>query len=118
MVDFGIGQNEAVTGGTFRTDGKRAWVVRLDTFYPLPFRAANFLYLYGNVLLKIGQGGPRIDVPLFLDTAPGEIQITNDTVFIPPPEQQPSRLNRDYYKIGVGVNLTDLFNRNKTPRDN
>jgi hypothetical protein len=69
-------------------------------------------------VFKIGQGGPRIDVPLFLDTAPGEIQITNDAVFIPPPEQQPSRLNRDYYKIGVGVNLTDLFNRNKTPRDN
>ncbi|HEU4836768.1 MAG TPA: hypothetical protein VFS90_20205 [Pyrinomonadaceae bacterium] len=118
VVDLAFGQNEAVTGGTFRQDGKRSWVVRLDAFYPFPLRAANFLYLYGSAVFKIGQGGPRIDVPLFLDTAPGEIQITNDTVFIPPPEQQPSRLNRDYYKIGVGVNLTDLFNRNKTPRDN
>jgi hypothetical protein len=118
IVDLGFGQNESVTGGTLKQDGKRSWVVRLDAFYPLPFRTANFLYLYGSALFKIGQGGPRIDVPLFLDTAPGEIQITNDAVFIPPPDQQPSRLNRDYYKIGVGVNLTDLFNRNKTPRNN
>lgn len=114
ILDFGFGQNEAVTGGTFKQDGKRAWVVRLDAFYPLPFRPADFLYLYGTALMKIGQGGPRIDVPLFLDTAPGEIQITSNDVFIPPADQQPSRLNRDYYKIGIGINLTDLFNRNKT----
>lgn len=114
MIDFGIGQNEAVTGGSYRQQGKRAWVIRLDGFYPLPFRQASFLYLYGSALMKLGFGGPKIEIPLFLDIAPGEIQITDPAVFIPPPDQQPSRLNRDYYKIGVGVNLTDLFNRNKT----
>jgi hypothetical protein len=115
IIDVGFGQNEAVTGGTFKQNGKRAWVVRLDAFYNLPFKPANFLYLYASTVMKVGQGGPRIDNPLFLDTAPGEVQITDTSVFIPPADLQPARLNRDYYKIGVGVNLTDLFNRNKTP---
>jgi hypothetical protein len=118
IVDFALGQNEAVTGGRFhQDDGKRAWVVRLDAFYPLPFREASFLYLYGTALMKVfGAKGTPGDIPLFLDTAPGEIQITDTTVFIPPSFVQPSRVNRDYYKIGIGVNLTDLFNRNK-PKD-
>jgi hypothetical protein len=51
---------------------------------------------------------------LFLDLAPGEVQITSNEVFIPTADLQPSRLNRDYYKIGVGVNLTELLNRNRT----
>ncbi|HEY0763924.1 MAG TPA: hypothetical protein VGD61_16230 [Pyrinomonadaceae bacterium] len=114
ILDFGFGQNEAVTGGRFRLNGKRAFVIRLDAFYPLPFRPSSFLYLYGSAVMKIGQGGPRIDNPLFLDTAPGEVQITSNEVFIPTADLQPSRLSRDYYKIGVGVNLTELFNRNKT----
>jgi hypothetical protein len=115
IVDFAVGQNEAVTGGRFSEDGKRFWVMRLDVFYPLPFREANFLYLYGTALMKFGGGGPRVDVPLFLDVAPGTVQITDTSVFIPGPKQQPSQINRDYYKIGIGVNLNDLFNRNKTP---
>jgi hypothetical protein len=118
IVDFAFGQNEAVTGGRFhQDDGKRAWVVRLDAFYPLPIREASFLYLYGTALMKVfdAKGTPG-DIPLFLDTAPGEIQITDTSVFVPSSFAQPSRVNRDYYKIGIGVNLTDLFNRNK-PKD-
>lgn len=114
ILDFGFGQNEAVTGGTFKLDGKNAFVIRVDAFYPLPFTPARFLYLYGSAVMKIGHGGPRIDNPLFLDVAPGEVQITSNEVFIPPSAVQPSRLNRDYYKIGVGVNLTELLNRNRT----
>jgi hypothetical protein len=125
IVDFGIGQNEAVTGGRLKSDvrdaannligRRRAWVARVDAFFPLPFREANFLYLYGTALMKIGGGGGvRIQTPLFLDTPTSTIQITDPNVYIPPADLQPTRTDRDYYKIGIGVNLTDLFNRNKT----
>jgi hypothetical protein len=123
IVDFSVGQNEAVTGGRLFHDvrdanntivgKKRSWVLRIDGFYPLPIKEASFLYLYGTAVMKIGAGGVRIDNPLFLDTAPGEVLITSPLVFIPPPEKQPSQLDRDYYKIGIGINLTDLLNRNK-----
>jgi hypothetical protein len=124
IVDFGIGQNEAVTGGRLKSEvrdsanniiaHRRAWVARVDAFFPLPFREANFLYLYGTALMKIGGGGGvKIQTPLFLDTPTSTIQITDPGVYIPPPDLQPTRTDRDYYKIGIGVNLTDLFNRNK-----
>jgi hypothetical protein len=124
IVDFAIGQNEAVTGGRLKAEvrdsannviaHRRAWVARVDAFFPLPFREANFLYLYGTALMKIGGGGGvKIQTPLFLDTPTSTVQITDVNVYIPPPDLQPTRIDRDYYKIGIGVNLTDLFNRNK-----
>jgi hypothetical protein len=122
ILDVMVGQNEAVTGGKLRNDvtdetgkiigQKRSWVLRLDGFYPLPFREASFLYLYGTALMKVGGGGVKISTPLFLDSAPGEILVTNNDVFVAPNLQ----LNRDYYKIGVGINLTELFNRK--PKNN
>lgn len=117
ILDVMLGQNEAVTGGKLKNDvtdangkiigSKRSYVFRIDGFYPLPFREARFLYLYGTAVMKIGGGGVKISTPLFLDTAPGEILVTNNDVFVAPNLQ----LDRDYYKIGVGINLTDLFNR-------
>jgi hypothetical protein len=121
ILDFMVGQNEAVTGGKLKNDvtdssgkiigKKRSWVLRLDGFYPLPIKEASFLYLYGTAMMKVGGGGVRINTPLFLDTAPGNVLLTSSDVFIAPNLQ----MNRDYYKIGVGVNLTDLFNRKKPP---
>ncbi len=73
IVDLGIGQNEAVTGGTFKQKGKRAWVVRIDAFYNLPFKPANFLYLYASSDLDVTGCGveeeriinPRTSLPNF-----------------------------------------------------
>jgi hypothetical protein len=123
IVDISFGQNEAVTGGRLTAEirdpitnnirRRRAWVGRVDAFFPLPFREANFLYLYGTALMKLGGGQVNITTPLFLDRAGDEIHIVDANVYIPPPDLQPTRLDRDYYKIGIGVNLTDLFNRNK-----
>lgn len=114
ILDVMVGQNEAVTGGTFKNDvtdlsgkvigKKRSWVFRLDGFYPLPVGKLSFLYLYGTALMKLGGGGVHITTPLFLDTAPGDVLVTNNNVFVAPNLQ----LNRDYYKIGVGINLLDL----------
>lgn len=124
IFDFMIGQNEAVSGGRLKNDvtdangriigRKRSWVLRLEAFYPFPIKEASFLYLYGTAMMKIGGGGVRIDTPLFLDTAPGNISITDNNVFVAPTLQT----NRDYYRFGIGINLTDLFNRRRSPEDN
>ena len=123
IVDVMFGQNEAVTGGDLfyvktdpddptRTLKKRSFVLRFDAFYPFPLQKANFLYFYGTAIMKIGAGGVRIQNPLFLDIAPGDVLITDPRVYIPPVDlQKMFQPSRDYYKIGVGVDLINLINR-------
>lgn len=121
VFDLMFGQNEAVTGGRWESDftdengkllgRKPSYVFRFDGTFPLPIKQASFLYLYGSAMMKIGGGGVKITTPLFLDAADGSILVTSPKVFVTPTLQ----LDRDYYKIGVGVNLSDLFNR-KTPK--
>lgn len=122
IVDFMIGQNQSVTGGSFKRTSvdaagnvttKRAFVFRVDAFYPLPFREASFIYFYGTAMMKIG-GNQKIDNFLVLDPATSSPSINDSTVYVPPVDFLRSlQSNRDYYKIGVGINLTDFFNRNK-----
>jgi hypothetical protein len=126
IVDFMVGQSEAVTGGRLfyvkedpndptKTIKKRSFVLRFDAFYPFPLREANFLYFYGTAILKVGAGGVRIQNPLFLDRAADDVQITDPRVFIPSSDrQQMFQPNRDYYKLGIGINLTELLNRRKS----
>jgi hypothetical protein len=98
-----------------KTVEKNAYVLRVDAFYPFPIKEANFLYFFGSAYMKIGGGGVRVQNPLFLDRASGDVLITDPKVYIPSTDQQKLfQPNRDYYKIGVGINLTELFNRNKT----
>lgn len=82
-------------------------MLRLEAFYPFPIREASFLYLYGTAMMKIGGGGVKIDTPLFLNRADDEVTVTTNGVFVTPTLQT----NRDYYRFGIGVNLTELFNR-------
>jgi hypothetical protein len=124
--DLMFGQNEAVTGGSLKynvTDPndkskiigqKNSYVLRFDAFYPFPLKEASFLYLFGSAMMKVGGGGVRVQNPLFLDRAAGDVSIGDPKVYIPSVDRQKLlQPNRDYYKIGVGVNLTDLLNRNK-----
>jgi hypothetical protein len=54
--------------------------------------------------------------PLFLDRV-DSAQLSDTDLYIPSVDIQKQRVpNRDYYKIGVGINLTELFNRNKGTR--
>jgi hypothetical protein len=126
IVDFMIGQNQSVTGGSFKrttidpTSGnaktQQAFVFRLDAFYPLPFREASFIYFYGTAMMKIG-GTQKIDNFLVLDSASSTPNINDPSVYVPSVDfMRGLQSNRDYYKIGVGINLTDFFNRNK-PKD-
>ncbi|HEY9403819.1 MAG TPA: Ig domain-containing protein [Pyrinomonadaceae bacterium] len=122
ILDVMFGQNEAVTGGRLKSvvtndEGKiigesRNLVMRLEAFYPFPIREASFLYLYGTAMMKLGGKGVKITTPLFLSKSDGDVSLTSDSVFIAPNLQT----DRDYYRIGIGVNLTELFNRRR-PRN-
>lgn len=122
IFDFMVGQSESVTGGSYKTseivpDGstkrRQALVFRVDAFYPLPIREASFIYFYGTAVMKIG-GSTRIENFLVLEPASDSPNINAPTVYVPPIDFLKSlQSNRDYYKIGVGINLTDFFNRNK-----
>lgn len=104
MLDITFGQSEAVTGGKLVK-----FVLGIDGFYPLPFPDKyRFLYLFGTAKFKVG--GPRtIATPFILNTAASSVKATDTTVFIADP--QPS--NRDFYRIGFGVDLLELFRKKK-----
>lgn len=99
IFDIGVGQNEAVTGGRLH-----GMVMRFDGFYPLPVSNRSILYLYGTALINLRRHATVID-PLILATAPSNVTVPADNVFII--TSQPS--NRDLYRIGLGVNLIELF---------
>ena len=123
QVDVMFGQNEAVTGGSLfylkpdpndptKNIKKRSFVLRFDAFYPFPLQRANFLYFYGTAIMKIGAGGVRIQNPLFLDRAADDVQITDQRVYIPSSDlQKMFQPSRDYYKLGMGIDLIGLINR-------
>lgn len=104
MFDITFGQSEAVTGGKLTK-----FVLGLDGFYPLPFPDKyRFLYLFGTAKFKVG--GPRtIATPFLLDTAASSIGVTDPAVFI----AEPRSSNRDFYRIGFGVDLFELFRKKK-----
>lgn len=104
VLDVTFGQSEAVTGGRLR-----GGVFRLEAFYPFPLREASFLYFYGSAFMKIG-GRQTIRRPYALVRPETTVRLTDDNVFI-----RERQFNRDFYRIGVGINLTDLFNRNRQP---
>ena len=56
-LDAGVGQNEVITGG--RLEGT---VLRFDSFYALPVPGADFVYLYGTMLMKANGRGPGSDL--------------------------------------------------------
>jgi hypothetical protein len=104
MLDITFGQSEAITGGKLTK-----FVLSIDGFYPLPFPDKyRFLYLFGTAKFKVG--GPKsITKPLILDTAASSVKITDTTVFI----ADPIISNRDFYRIGFGVDLLELFRKKK-----
>jgi hypothetical protein len=103
IFDLMLGRNEAVTGGKLKHT-----VLRMEGFYPLPIRSADFLYLYGTAMMTFGGGGVKINKPLFLDTPGSTVGLSSPDLFVVPNRQN----NSDYYRIGVGIDLMKLFNRN------
>ena len=99
IFDVTFGQSDAVTGGKLHK-----FVLGFDGVYPLPFKSGRFLYLYGTAKLKVG-GGKLIRTPFALSNPGSDIQLTNNDLVI-----TTRQTNRDFYRLGIGVNLAELFN--------
>jgi hypothetical protein len=97
-VDFLIGQDQAITGGKYH-----GVVFRIDAVYPLAFGASSYIYLFGSASMKAtGNSGAQ---SIILATTPNPAPpLANDVIVLP--LQQP---NRDFYRIGVGINITSIF---------
>jgi hypothetical protein len=99
-LDITYGQNEAVTGGRFR-----GGVIRLEGFYPLPYDHLKFINLFGTALIKPTR--TQITDPLILESAPTGTTVPANNVFLFTAPQ----INRDYYRIGVGIDLISLISK-------
>lgn len=99
MLDLTLGQDQSVTGG--RTQGV---VFRMDAQYPIPFQALSFLYVYGSSSIRLG--GNQNDLTVNLGALPGSAPMLPNASVLELSTQQP---NKDFYRIGVGVNVLDVF---------
>jgi hypothetical protein len=96
--DLTYGFNESVTGG-----GIRGGVMRLEGFVPIPTQSMSFVYLFGTGLFKPGARA-TIATPFLLNAAPsGTLPTDPGVVVITTPQA-----DRDYYRVGVGIDLVDL----------
>lgn len=101
MLDLTFGQNSAVTGGQLRH-----FVFGIDGSYQLPFKG---IYIFGSTNLKVG-GSKTSKTPFVLDPvdASQNIKLSNPDVVI-----TSRQLNRDVYRLGLGVDLVELFRKDK-----
>ncbi|HEV2914372.1 MAG TPA: hypothetical protein VGX92_13935 [Pyrinomonadaceae bacterium] len=106
ILDVTFGQNEIVSGKLHNT------VFRLEGFYPFPFKATSFLYLYGTAMLKLGGHGAESTLPLFLNSPSPPISLPNPNTAIVPIDRHPQfQPSQDYYRFGFGINLIELLDR-------
>ena len=99
-----VGQDELVTAGVMRSP-----VVRFDVFYPLPINQGglNFIYLFATATLRATSASPAA-TPLFLDPAPAGITGTTPGTAI-----LVTATNRDYYRVGIGLDLLNTIRQLK-----
>ena len=106
--DITYGFNESVTGGRIR-----GGVLRLEGFAPIPYANASWIYFFGTGIFKPGAHAITAN-PFILDQAPAGTLPTNpNAVIIPTPQA-----DRDYYRIGVGIDFIDLVNTIKSSKKN
>lgn len=101
VIDFIVGQDEAITGGYLRR-----FVFKIDGVHPLPIAGSKILYLFGNVSLRFTRNHDL--PPLILQSAALDPLTKNgptSSVFVLPLKQP----DRDFYRYGVGLNLTEIF---------
>lgn len=100
-LDLGFGQDETVTGGKLS-----GWVFKADGVFPLTLAKSAF-YVFGSAAMRT-QGNRNL-APLIL-TVPqaGSTPAIPSTSVVVLPLKQP---NRDFYRIGIGLNLLDVLNK-------
>jgi hypothetical protein len=98
MFDVMFGQDETVTGGRLKGS-----VLRFDGFFPLPIGKGNLVYLFGTSQLALKRS--KTNDPLLLPLADTTHTLTSPTTMVIPVPAA----NRDLYRIGVGINLFQVF---------
>lgn len=100
MLDVLFGYNESIT-----PDGPWRGVIRLEGFMPLRVSHWATVYLFGTLLLKTTP--TEVRTPLFLEPAPPNTPFpAANILYLSNPQ-----VNRDFYRIGIGVDLTGFFLR-------
>jgi len=97
VLDLTFGQDEAVTGGILRSV-----VFKVDGMLPIPTGNASWLYVFGSAYMRLNRNENLS--PLILQSATG-VTVPSPTVIVLPLRQP----NRDYYRLGVGINLSQIF---------
>lgn len=101
IFDVTVGQNETVTGGRLR-----GAVLRADGSFPIPFSSASYITVFGTAMLKMTRR-VRETNPLILAAPNGFVAVPGDNVFIQPTPTA----DRDYYRVGIGINIGELIRR-------
>lgn len=107
IIDVTVGQDEAVTKGHLS-----GWLFRLEAVYPLPWYQG--IHIFGSVYTKLQKN--RIDQPYspYTIQAPPSGGATDLNTFrfgLHP-------LDRDYFRIGVGVDIIQAFKKKGQPDKN
>lgn len=112
VVDLTVGQDEAITGGTLRH-----FVAKAEADFPIP--KATSISFFGSAALRFSRN--QNQSPLILQpativstsaTPPATISLPSTSTWILPLTQP----NRDFYRIGIGIDLTDLLAKAFTPK--
>ncbi len=99
-ADATLGQDASVTGGYLR-----GVVFKVDADIPIPTGSSSWLYLFGSAYMRLHSNENL--PPLILQSPPQSAPVTvpSPTVFELPLRQP----NRDYYRIGAGLNISQLW---------
>lgn len=103
IIDLSFGKDEAVTGGHFNK-----WLFRVEASYPLPF--VKGLHVFGSVYTggKNQQKPPFNALTIQSPNNNSDNPIQSDATTFRFPTQP---LSRDYFRLGVGVDLIQLFKK-------
>ena len=102
IIDVSVGQDEAVTAGRLK-----GVLFRVEGVYPLPFVPG--LHIFGSIYSSFKGDHPDFPLNSFTVNTPAEGARNDLNTFrfgLPP-------LNRDYFRVGIGIDLIQVFKRNK-----
>jgi hypothetical protein len=101
QLDITVGQNEYVTGG--RLHGP---VIRFDAYYPLPYEKLKFINLYSTLVVQPNK--VKTSTPLILEpVTDSSVKVPGANVALVPVSQ----FQRDYYKVGVGIDFISFVQK-------
>jgi hypothetical protein len=100
IIDLTVGKDEAVTAGHLST-----WIFRMDAVYPLPFKPSIHLFASTYTALKANRATQPFNSYVINTPTTGSNNDSNTFRYALQP------LDRDYFRVGIGVDLVQLFKK-------